>query len=171
MRLLVVLIVLLATVGIACADGVAIFTANCVICHQSNGKGIPGMYPPLADSIGNYVAIPTGRAYLVHVVSFGMNGPISVHGQIFNGMMQPWQKFKDEEIAQVLNYVLTTFNASVLPKDFSPLTSAEVKKSRTTAALGDVRKEREALMKALAAHHGGGQRYPSQFCALTNRAR
>jgi mono/diheme cytochrome c family protein len=156
LRLLVVLLVLLATVGIARADGAGIFAANCVICHQSNGKGIPGMYPPLADSIGSYVAIPEGRAYLVHVVSFGMNGPISVHGQIFNGMMQSWQNFKDEQIAQVLNYVLTTFNAPLLPKNFSPLTSEEVKKYRTTASLGDVRHEREALLKALAAHHGGG---------------
>ena len=148
---------LLAASGIARADGADIFNANCAICHQSNGNGIPGMYPPLADSIGSYVAIPQGRAYLIRVVSFGMNGPISVHGQIYNGMMQPWQKFKDEEIAQVLNYVLTTFNASLLPKNFSPLTSDEVKKYRTTtSALGDVRKEREALLKALAAHRGGG---------------
>ncbi len=156
MRLLAVLMALLATGGIARADGAEIFNANCVICHQSNGRGIPGMYPPLADSIGSYVAIPGGRAYLVHVVSFGMNGPISVHGQMFNGMMQPWQNFKDEQIAQVLNYVLTTFNAPLLPQDFLPLTSEEVKKYRTIASLGDVRKEREALLKALAAHHVGG---------------
>ncbi len=110
------------------------------------------MYPPLADSIGSYVAIPEGRAYLIRVVSFGMNGPISVHGQTYNGMMQPWQKFKDEEIAEVLNYVLTNFNAKLLPKDFSPLMSGEVKKYRTTAALGDIRKEREALLKALSAY-------------------
>ena len=57
----------------------------------------------------------------------------------------------------VLNYVLTTFNAKLLPKDFSPLTGDEVKKYRTTKHwLGDVHKEREALMKALAAHQGGG---------------
>ena len=45
-------------------------------------------------------------------------------------MMQPWPNLKDEDIAQVLNYVLTTFNAKLLPKDFSPLTSEEVKKYR-----------------------------------------
>ncbi len=152
MRLLAVLMALLAMGGIARANGADIFNANCAICHQPNGKGIPGMYPPLADSIGSYVALPQGRAYLIRVVSFGMNGPISVHGQIYNGMMQPWQKFKDEEIAEVLNYVLTSFNAKLLPRNFSPLTSEEVKKYRTTAALGDIRKEREALLKAIPAH-------------------
>ena len=157
MRLLVALMLLLATSGIASADGSAIFNSNCLVCHQANAKGVPGMYPPLADSIGSYVAIPEGRAYLVHVVSFGMTGPIAVHGRTYNGVMQPWPNLKSQDLALVLNYVLTTFNAKVLPTDFSPLTSDEVKKYRTTnTALGDVHKEREALMKALAAHQGGG---------------
>jgi mono/diheme cytochrome c family protein len=143
--------------GVANAGGAEIFSANCVICHQANAQGIPGMYPPLADSIGSYVAVPAGRAYLVHVVSFGMTGTVSVHGQTYNGMMQPWPKLKDEDLAQVLNYVLTTFNTKLLPRDFPPLTSAEVKKYRNlNTGLGDVRKEREALMKTLAAHRGSG---------------
>ena len=153
MRLLFALMVVLAMGGIARADGADIFNSNCVICHQADARGLPGMYPPLADSIGSYVAIPQGRAYLVHVVSFGMTGPIAVHDQLYNGMMYPWPKFTDEDIAQVLNYVLTSFNAKLLPKDFSPLTAEEVKKYRTAnTAMGDVRKEREALLKALAAH-------------------
>ena len=157
MKLLVALMLALAMSGIANADGHDIFKSNCAICHQANAKGVAGTYPPLADSIGSYVAIPAGRAYLVHVVSFGMTGPISVHGQTYNGVMQPWPKFKNQDIAQVLNYVLTTFNAKLLPTDFSPLTSDEVKKYRTTnTALGDVHKEREVLMKVLAAHQGGG---------------
>jgi len=147
----------LAMNGIANADGHDIFKSNCAICHQASAKGVPGTFPPLADSIGSYVAIPAGRAYLVHVVSFGMTGPISVHGHTYNGVMQPWPNLKNQDIALVLNYVLTTFNAKVLPTDFSPLTSDEVKKYRTTnTALGDVHKEREVLMKVLAAHQGGG---------------
>ena len=62
MRLLVALMMLLAMSGIARANGSQIFISNGVICHQANGKGVPGMYPSLADSIGSYVAIPEGRA-------------------------------------------------------------------------------------------------------------
>jgi len=157
LKLLVALMLALAMNGIANADGHDIFKSNCAICHQASAKGVPGTFPPLADSIGSYVAIPAGRAYLVHVVSFGMTGPISVHGHTYNGVMQPWPNLKNQDIALVLNYVLTTFNAKVLPTDFSPLTSDEVKKYRTTnTALGDVHKEREVLMKVLAAHQGGG---------------
>jgi hypothetical protein len=75
----------------------------------------------------------------------------------YNGVMQSWSKFKDEDVAQVLNYVLTTFNTTLIPKNFAPLTADEVKKYRISdTALGDVHKEREALMKALAAHPGAG---------------
>jgi mono/diheme cytochrome c family protein len=155
LRLLVALMLLLATCGIASASGNDIFSSKCVVCHQANGHGVPGMYPPLADSIGSYVAIPEGRAYLVHVISFGMSGPISAHGQTYDGVMQPWPALKDQEVAQVLNYVLANFNTRLLPKDFAPLTVDEVKKYRSAnTALGDIHKEREALLKALAAHHG-----------------
>ena len=108
------------------------------------------MYPPLADSIGRDVKFPQGRAYLVHVVSFGMTGPISVHGQIYNGLMQSWPALSDDEIAQVLDYALANFSAKLLPKNFSPLTAVEVKKDRArNISVGDVHKERDALMKAL----------------------
>jgi mono/diheme cytochrome c family protein len=148
---------LLAMGGIAHANGADIFNSKCVVCHQMNAKGVPGMYPPLANSIGSYVTIPGGRVYLIHVVSFGMTGAISVHGQTYLGMMQSWPKLPDGDVAQVLNYVLTNFNAKLLPHDFAPLTSAEVQRYRSeTTGLGDVRKEREALLKALAAHRGGG---------------
>jgi mono/diheme cytochrome c family protein len=157
LRPLVALILLLATSGIANADGHDIFKSDCAICHQASAKGVPGTFPPLADSIGSYVAIPEGRAYLVHVVAFGLTGAISVHGHTYNGVMQPWPNLKNQDIALLLNYVLTTFNAKLLPNDFSPLTGDEVKKYRTSSIVpGDVHKEREALMKALPAHPGGG---------------
>jgi cytochrome c len=157
LRIVAGLMLVLAMNGIARANGRDIFNSNCVICHQSNAKGVPGMYPPLADSIGSYVAIPAGRAYLVHVVSFGLTGAISVHGQTCNGVMRPWPNFKDEDVAQVLNYVLTTFNSKLLRHDFKLFEAGEVKAYRiANPALSDVHKEREALMKALAAHPGGG---------------
>lgn len=155
--LLPIALMLLALCGIAGAGGGDIFNAHCVICHQPNGNGVVGMYPPLADSIGAYVATAAGRAYLVHVVSFGMTGAISVHGQIYNGVMQAWPSLKDGDVADVLNFALIRFNTKLLPSNFKPLSRDEVKKYRTTrTALGDVHKERDALMKALARRHIGG---------------
>jgi mono/diheme cytochrome c family protein len=130
------LIALLAAVaaalwgGIAAASGAALFTAHCTVCHQADGRGIAGMYPPLADSVGEFVQLKDGRAYLVHVLSFGLSGPIEVHGTRYNGYMQSWAQLSDDDIAQLLNHVLTGFNSKLLPKDFAGFTAAEVKRDR-----------------------------------------
>jgi mono/diheme cytochrome c family protein len=148
--LLIVAGLLLSLATAARAGGAEIFKANCAVCHQPDGKGIPGMYPPLADSVGNYVRNAQGRQYLVHAVSFGLSGSIAVHGTTYNGVMQAWPQLKDRQVADVLNYVLTRFNRKILPHDFKPMSAEEVKKYRAhPATLGGTHQEREALMKRL----------------------
>jgi cytochrome c oxidase cbb3-type subunit 2 len=45
-------------------DGAALFTQNCAVCHQENGEGLPGAFPPLkgnsivqGDDLEKYVSI------------------------------------------------------------------------------------------------------------------
>jgi mono/diheme cytochrome c family protein len=132
-KLLAALAALAATLmysGTGKASGTELFAAHCAVCHQASGQGIPGMYPPLANSAGDFVHSKDGRAYLVHVVSFGLNGPITVHGTFYDGFMQSWAQLTDDDIAQLLNHVLTDFNATRLPKDFAPFSAREVKQDR-----------------------------------------
>jgi mono/diheme cytochrome c family protein len=107
-----------------------VFEQRCVICHQPNAQGVPGLYPPLADSIGYYVSVKDGRRYLVHVLLNGLSGPVLVKGVTYNGLMPQFAMLSDEDIAAVLNEVLTRFNSSALPKDFQPITPDEVKAGR-----------------------------------------
>ena len=151
MRGLIVVLLLAATSGAVAAAGSNIFMTNCAMCHQPGGQGVPGVYPPLKDSVGRYVGVPAGRTYLAHVVSFGMTGTLSSQGQTYNGFMQPWMQLSDADIAEVLNHVLLDFNASLLPKDFVQFTAEEVNRLRAKAlTVAEVRSEREALMKLLA---------------------
>jgi mono/diheme cytochrome c family protein len=147
------LLAAIATIAIASAaraSGKEIFDSHCAVCHQVSGEGVPGAYPPLADSIGAYVRVAAGRAYLVHVVSFGMTGAIPVHGQSYDGLMQPWAQFSDAQIAAILNYVLTVLNRKLLPADFKPFTEAEVAKLRMPReSLNQVHDERARLLKSL----------------------
>jgi mono/diheme cytochrome c family protein len=117
--------------GPADASGAGLFAAHCAVCHQPQGQGIPGMYPPLADSAGDFARSNDGREYLVHVLSFGLNGPIMVRGARYNGFMQSWAGLSDDDIAQLLNHVLTVFNANHLPKDFKRFTAREVEQDRS----------------------------------------
>ena len=76
---------------------------SCVACHQANGQGTPGQFPPLVKS--EWVNEPEpGR--LIRLVLNGLNGSLVFQGQNFNGTMVPWKdSLTDEEIAAVLTYV------------------------------------------------------------------
>jgi len=39
-----------AAVSGGSVDGAQVFAANCQACHQAGGKGLPGVFPPLANS-------------------------------------------------------------------------------------------------------------------------
>jgi mono/diheme cytochrome c family protein len=79
--------------------------AVCGGCHQGNGGGIPGQFPPLARS--EWVTGGTER--LIRVVSAQHDlGAITVKGQGFNtpgGMMPFGAAMSAQDLANVLTYV------------------------------------------------------------------
>jgi len=132
------------------ADGKGIFVSNCAVCHQPDGKGAPGVYPPVADSVGRYVVLKDGRTYLIDVVSFGMGGKIDSGGDSFEGEMPPWQQLSDQDIADVLTYVIIGLNPKLLPSDFKPFSADEVKAERTKHLnSATIHAERDSVIKQL----------------------
>jgi mono/diheme cytochrome c family protein len=89
-----------------------LYTLNCWGCHQPHAQGIPKSVPRLANSMGYFLRIPGGRAYLAEVPGVA-TAPLS-----------------DEEIAQVLNWMLLTFSRPQLPQHFVPYTAGEIRKYR-----------------------------------------
>ncbi|MDQ3115004.1 MAG: cytochrome c [Verrucomicrobiota bacterium] len=83
--------------------GKKIYSANCATCHQANGLGVAGQYPPLAES--EYVDGSTKR--LGMIILKGLQGPLTVKGQKYgSAVMQPWEKtLNDQKIADVLTYI------------------------------------------------------------------
>jgi len=80
--------------------GKDIFGKVCFACHQSEGQGIPTVFPPLAGS--DYLNADPKRA--INTVIHGLTGEITVNGKKFNNVM-PSQNLTDEEIANTLTYV------------------------------------------------------------------
>lgn len=81
---------------------------TCVACHQTNGLGVPGAFPPLAGS--EWVTGKEER--LIRVLLHGLNGPIQVKGNTYNGAMPAFGKvpgggynWNSEKISQVLSYI------------------------------------------------------------------
>ena len=147
--LVAALMVALASLAFA-GDGKAVYNQFCASCHMANGQGTPGVFPPLANWAGNFVKEDDGRAVLVHIAAFGMQGQISVLGKTYNGFMPPYAQLSNEQIADLFNYILGEWNKDLLPKDFKPFAADEVAKYRAKALTpADVLKERNALAEKL----------------------
>lgn len=84
--------------------GEKIFNTKCKVCHQADGKGLKGAFPPLAGS--DYLLTDKVRA-----VAQALNGShmeIVVNGEKYNALM-PQQVGTKEEAVAVINYVLNNF--------------------------------------------------------------
>ncbi|RFP17747.1 nitrite reductase, copper-containing [Duganella sp. BJB488] len=100
--------------------GKAVYDSNCSACHQPDGKGVAGVFPPLANS-----DFFQQRPYeMAHIVLNGRNGEIVVNGEHYNGVMPP-QDLSDDDIAAVINYVGVELN-----KGTPAVTPAQVRDMR-----------------------------------------
>ncbi len=91
------------------AFGRRIFEQNCSPCHQPDGRGIPGAFPPLAHS--DFLNADFRRA--IGIVLGGKTGPITVNGATFNSVM-PAQALTDDNVANVLTYVFSQWGNSAV---------------------------------------------------------
>ncbi len=86
------------------ADGKEIYNDFCVQCHLDNGEGVSGIFHPLArsDYLINNVELS------IRGIKYGLNGPILVNGEEYDGVMQD-QGLDDLEIADVMNFILNNW--------------------------------------------------------------
>jgi len=80
--------------------GKRVYTQLCFACHQPEGQGMPGVFPPLAGS--DFLMADTKRA--ITALIGGLSGPVTVNKQTYNSVMPP-SMLSDEQIASVLTYV------------------------------------------------------------------
>jgi len=82
--------------------GQDIYTRRCAVCHQPNGQGMAGAFPPLVGS-----ELVTGPPEtVVRVILHGLQGPVVVAGQTYNGAMPAWgNQLDDSDIAAVATYI------------------------------------------------------------------
>lgn len=89
------------------AAGEKVYMGSCVACHQKNGEGLAGAFPPLANS--DYLLADKHRA--ITVVANGMSGEITVNGEVYNENMAS-QGLSDEQVKDVVNYILNSWGNS-----------------------------------------------------------
>ena len=109
----------------ALEKGKTIYSQYCLACHQADGNGVAGAFPPLTQT--EWVA--GDKATLIPVILNGMQGEITVKGEVYNNAMPAHGFLSDEEIGAVLTYVRQSFG-----NDYSEITAEDVAEVRASAA-------------------------------------
>jgi mono/diheme cytochrome c family protein len=98
--------------------GREVYMKHCLACHQTNGSGVPGMFPPLLST--DWIKGDSER--LIGLLLFGQEGEITVNGKLYKGVMPPHAFLTDVEIADVLTFIRANFgneSGSVTPEEVS----------------------------------------------------
>lgn len=115
--------------------GRRVYGNTCAKCHQPDGQGLPGQYPPLA---GSEWVLASGPARLIRIVLDAPYGPMTVKGVVYDNIMTAWRdQLSDQQIAAVLTYIRTEKEWN---HNASPVTPEEVatirNKTKARAASG-----------------------------------
>lgn len=106
----------------------SLYQTNCGACHQTSGQGLTGAFPPLA---GND-SVVDNPDYVIETVLKGKQGELIVGDTTYNGVMPPMQHLTDQEIAQSVNYVLTSWG-----NDGNQVSTGQVAEKRNELGLAD----------------------------------
>lgn len=104
--------------------GKQVYQLTCVACHGVDGKGVPGVFPPLVESewITDDPELP------IRIVLHGLMGPVTVGDKQFTNVMAPLGAvLNDQQISDVLTFVRQSFDNDAAP--VSPDAVAKVRKA------------------------------------------
>ena len=89
--------------------GEQVYGNVCVVCHQANGAGMEGAFPPLVGS-----SVVLGDAEVpIRIILRGLSGEMTRNGVTYNGVMTPWgSQLSDEDVANVLTYIRSSWGNS-----------------------------------------------------------
>lgn len=88
------------------------YALRCAGCHGIQGQSVPQLIPVLRGNAGYFLCTRQGRDYLVRLPNVALAA------------------VSDEELAEVLNFVVFSLAAGTTPREAAPYTAAEVKRLR-----------------------------------------
>lgn len=101
---------------------------NCQGCHGVKGEGSPGGAPVLTGVVTKFLSVEGGRAYLARVPGVA-NAPLD-----------------DEELSDLLNWMLDRFSCEAVPSDFSAYKADEIARYRKDSLITNAHEVRAALV-------------------------
>lgn len=106
---------------------------KCQGCHRPDASGSPATAPAMAAEVARFLQVPGGREYLVRVPGVATAA------------------LADDQLAELVNWSLWTFDPQNIPQDFVPYTASEIGDMRRRPLRTDAGAARNALLAALSA--------------------
>ncbi len=108
--------------------GEALYLQYCSVCHQPDGKGVPGFFPPLAGNPLVASDDPAKIQVFLKRVVFGHHGGLIVKGHVYSGTMPPigyHGRINDSELLDLINYQREAWGNNA-----SPISPTDLAKAR-----------------------------------------
>jgi len=121
-----------AGAGELMAAGEGVYLANCAACHQPTGVGLAGAFPPLAGSD----FLQGNRQEVLAAALFGLQGPITVNGVEYNGVMPSLGHLTDEDLAAAVTYVFGSWGNNLAAVSVEEVTALRAELGQTDRAAG-----------------------------------
>ncbi len=122
---------LLAATSRGEVNGSELYQRHCAMCHGAEGRGVAGVFPPLAHA--DYLS--RERVKSLKAPLAGLSGEITVNGQVYRGGMPP-VTLDDEQLVAVFSYIFTSWGNQLPPPTREEIASLRAKtKFPTHAAL------------------------------------
>lgn len=99
----------------------------CRGCHLHTGDPVPDANIPSLHELAPLLATQEGRDYLIRVPGVSQSG------------------MSDEQLAAVLNWVITAFNSQSVPENFARFTTEEVSQVRDKILIDPLKAREEIL--------------------------
>jgi nitrite reductase (NO-forming)/hydroxylamine reductase len=121
-----------AGAGELMARGEGVFLSNCAACHQPTGLGLAGAFPPLAGSD----FLQGNRREVLAAALFGLDGPITVNGVEYNGVMPSQGHLTDADLAAAITYVFGSWGNNLAAVSAAEVAALREELGKTDRAAG-----------------------------------
>jgi cytochrome c551 len=101
-------------------DGVEKYKLHCANCHQEDGKGLAGLYPPLANS--DY--LKKNKASIICAIKHGQADTIVVNGKKYYQPMPANPKLEGLDIAEITTYIFNKWGDETVITDIKTVEKA-----------------------------------------------
>jgi nitrite reductase (NO-forming)/hydroxylamine reductase len=92
-------------------SGRQLYIQQCARCHQQEGTGVQGLYPPLRNAKDLW----TDRERPIRTLLAGRSGPVEVDGRLFDHVMPTHGYLANETIAATLTFLLQEWGPGGAP--------------------------------------------------------